>query len=164
FGALCVVGPEPRAFSAELADRLKDLADGAAGECDRSRLAENAARSRAELEATHTLFRVILETAPPRLAIYDREMRVLAAPSQWLQTYRRTEQETIGRCLYDIDPLASSYRAGFNRGLAGRAFSFKPVPTASGRWAQGGCTPWRDADGQVGGIVVAYEDVSELIQ
>src|SRR5688572_579492 len=49
-GVLCVIGREPRPYDKRLARCLQDLADGVADECDRARLAAQAARATDELE------------------------------------------------------------------------------------------------------------------
>jgi signal transduction histidine kinase/ActR/RegA family two-component response regulator len=163
-GVLCAYGPEPKAFDAELAALLTDLAAGAAEECDRTRLAETAAKSKIELETAQAMFQALLQAAPSALVMFDRDMRVLAATDLWLQGYDKPEHEIIGQSFYDLDPSAPDYRAGFDRVLAGQSIKFKPMTGRGDRWLQGGCTPWRNAAGEIGGVTIAHLDVTELMK
>jgi PAS domain S-box-containing protein len=162
-GVLCVVGRKPKAFDQTLADRLVDLAVDASEACERAHFAEVAAKTKRELEASHARFRALLEKAPAALAMLDNDMCVMAATSLWLEAYGTTDAQAIGRSFYDIDPTASAYRKAFDRALAGASIEIKPMTDVAGNWLKGGVTPWRTEAGEIGGLLIAYLDVTELV-
>jgi len=160
---VCVSGPTPKAFDSELAERLEDLAAGVAEECERARLARVAAQRKAELEATKVRFDALLKTAPSSLAMFDQDMRVLAATSRWLSEYEKPAEQIIGADFYELTDAPEPYRKGFSKALAGETLVFRPIKSRHDRWVQGGVTPWIDETGKIGGVIVAHEDVTELV-
>ncbi|HVL06081.1 MAG TPA: response regulator [Acidimicrobiales bacterium] len=72
-GTLCVFSPEPRTFTAEELDVLRDLARWAEGELDRSELAAALAAQR----ETEGRLRAFMDAVPEAVAMFDGDGRLL---------------------------------------------------------------------------------------
>ena len=126
-------------------------------------------QAEASLRESKELLQLFIEHAPAGLAMFDREMRYLAASRRWMQYYGLPEGEFIGRSHYDLVPdLPESWKANHRRGMAGESLSgdesmFKRAD-GSVRWRRWELRPWKTAHGEVGGIVIFSEDITEAKQ
>jgi PAS domain S-box-containing protein len=110
--------------------------------------------------------RLYVHHAPTMVALFDRDMRYLAASRRWCEIYALGD--VVGRCHYEVFPdLPPRYREAHLRGLAGEvvvdeADSWQRADGSSQhlRWQ---VMPWWTAEGTVGGITVTVEDVTPLI-
>ncbi|MEO6339510.1 MAG: ATP-binding protein [Caulobacteraceae bacterium] len=167
-GVLCVIGQEPRPFDAKLAKALSKLADAVADECERARAAVDALRSAHDLERARTVLDAFISTVPASLMMTDNEMRVIRASPRWLSSMKLTEADAIGRCLYDIDPdYFPKFKDAYDRGLAGESMKGDRVGWVLDgvkMWLKTEMVPWREPSGEIGGIIVASYDVTEMVQ
>ena len=120
----------------------------------------------AALDESREKLRLFIEHAPVALAMFDREMRYLAASQRWEQDHSIDAQEIIGRSHYEVNPdVPERWKETHRRGLAGETQRVEEdrYRAAGGamEWIRWQITPWRDADGSVGGIVMFYEDITE---
>ncbi|CAN5266855.1 hypothetical protein BH11PSE2_BH11PSE2_05560 [soil metagenome] len=167
-GVICVVLREPRRYDRTLAARLCDLAATVADECERAIASEASARNARELEATRNVLAAFAETTPVSVVMLDREMRVLKASHSWLKDFKVSEDEVIGRTIYEIAPdRYPRYQAACERVLTGEVIRNNRVKwrEAGGvRWLQSALLPWRDEAGEIGGILIAAHDVTEMVE
>ena len=116
-------------------------------------------------ESEHRL-RLFIENAPAGVAMFDRDMRYLAASRRWLSDYRLSA-DVVGRCHYDVFPgeIPERWREAHRRGLAGeplRSYGDRfDRSDGTTQWLKWEVLPWRTASGAVGGILIAAEDVTE---
>ena len=109
--------------------------------------------------------RVLIDCAPAALALFDRDMKYLAASRRWHGDYELGGVELVGRSHYEIFPeLSDGLKAVHRRAMAGeivRADEDLFVRADGTRqWLRWEVRPWFDAGGAVGGIVIASEDVT----
>lgn len=109
--------------------------------------------------------RFFVSHLPVAVAQFDRQMRYLAASDRWLNDYGLTD-DIIGRSHHDVFPeLAEAMKEMHFRSLAGETTQPKEVQfvRADGiaRWLKCEALPWRTASGEVGGLLIATEDVTE---
>ncbi|MEY4718892.1 MAG: hypothetical protein RL563_1510, partial [Pseudomonadota bacterium] len=121
--------------------------------------AENALR---DSEAKLNLF---IEFAPVALAMFDGEMRYLAASRRWLMDYALMDQQVLGRSHYEIFPeIPKHWKEVHRRGLNGEVIRadeeafFRLDGTV--QWVRWEVRPWETASGTVGGIIIFAEDIT----
>ncbi len=167
-GALCVVGPQPRARDERLMADLADLAALLAEAIERLRagqIAEGAAR---EARAATVLKDAIMRASPVALGMTDRDLRYLYVNERWVEEKGIPEAEALGRTMEELFPasyptLEDSYRAC----LAGESLSTDRILVPShrlpDRWLRASLCPWHDSSGEIGGLVSMSHDVSDVI-
>ncbi|MGZ3376563.1 MAG: ATP-binding protein [Phenylobacterium sp.] len=167
-GVFAVAGHAPRPFDPELAERLQDLADGVADEWSRvqARIAREAARR--ESDVAQRMVAQIIQTAPLSLLMTDKEMRVVSASPRWIESRQFTGREVIGRSLYELFPSTyEKWRPEYDRCLAGESLRADRVEYLRGDgsiiWLQVELTPWRDTNGEVGGLIITSHDVTDMV-
>lgn len=68
--------------------------------------------------------RTFVRSAPIALAMFDIEMRYLAASERWRRDYRLGDTDIIGRGHYDVFPeIGEDWKAARRRALAGETVS-----------------------------------------
>jgi PAS domain S-box-containing protein len=118
------------------------------------------------LQRSWDLLSVLIDHAPASIAMFDREMRYLAASRRWVESHDLAGKDFLGRVLYDVHPgIPDHWREVHRRGLAGEAQGAREdaaVPSRGQeevvRWE---AQPWRTAEGAVAGIIIFSEIVTE---
>lgn len=110
-------------------------------------------------------FRLFIEHAPAAIAMFDRDMRYLAASRRWSSRYLLSN-DIIGRSHYDLFPdLPDGWRAVHERALQGEVVKADDdrFARADGTtyWLRWEVRPWFSAPDEVGGIIVFSEDITE---
>lgn len=109
--------------------------------------------------------RMLIQNSPAALAMFDREMRYLAASDRWAHDFGLGEGDIVGRCHYELFPeIGDELKALHRRGLAGEAIRkdedrFERAE-GSVQWLRWELRPWRETDGGIGGIVIYAEDIT----
>ena len=121
-------------------------------------------RSEEALRLSEERLRLFLEQAPVAIAMFDRDMNYLAASQRWNEA-RGQNTTPVGRNHYEANPyVPDRLQAVHRRCLAGaveRSHGEKFVmPDGGERWIKWEDRPWRDAHGEIGGIVVSAEDIT----
>lgn len=98
--------------------------------------------------------------------MFDRDMRYLVASRRWLRDYGLLGRDLTGLSHYDVFPeIPERWRAVHRRALAGQVLQSDedafPRPDGRLQWLRWEVRPWRDADGQIAGIVIFSEDITE---
>ncbi|MGR4866778.1 sensor histidine kinase [Caulobacter sp. LARHSG274] len=112
-----------------------------------------------------------LRQAPIGIAIFDRDMRYLAASDRYL-TDQDLPADTplVGRVHYDVFPgvpqrwrdiHAQALRDGVERRHPGEAFV---RPDGAVDWIRWSVAPWRAEDGRIGGLVLYTEVVTPDVE
>ena len=168
-GVLAVYGSEPHPYDAALAGRLEDLAAFVADEWARSQADRARERNRRERDAVAETLNSVLRVAPVFLVLLDREFRVLGCSGRWAEQFGLTSLEVQGKTLREISPERfDRWRDVYERCLAGETIRSPrlPLERASGEpgWLSAEMTPWRDADGEIGGILIGSHDITEMVE
>jgi len=106
--------------------------------------------------------------APPSIAVFDLDMTYLAASNGWKNSLNLT-QNVVGLRHYDLFPeISAEWKAIHKRCMAGEIlksdcdlFRRAGLPDQWFRWE---VRPWRRSEGDVGGIVIYAEDITERIR
>jgi PAS domain S-box-containing protein len=126
---------------------------------ERKRVEEALRRSQVELKS-------LVEQAPISIAMFDRQMRYLVASRRWVADYGRGRDNLIGLLHYEIHPdLPEAWKDIHRRGLAGELLKNDDDvwihPDGSKNWLRWAVHPWRDAQDEIGGIIIVAEDITE---
>ncbi len=121
------------------------------------------------LEREQQQLKQIIAIAPVAMAMLDREMRYVAHSNKWLTDYGLEGKSIIGRSHYDIFPdIPERLLTICQRALQGEAFSnpedvfdLEDGSKIYLRWA---VHPWRNPEGEVGGIVMVTDVINELVE
>ena len=121
------------------------------------------------IEREREQLRQIVAHAPVAMAMLDRDLRHLAHSVRWLRYLARDEPSVVGRTLQEIWPsMPARYQQVFERALAGEvvsepedALEREDGSTVFMRWT---VHPWRDAHGQVAGVVLAAQSIDVLVR
>ena len=109
-----------------------------------------------------------LRDAPVAAAMFDRNMRYLVASGRWLEDYR-LDSNVIGRSHYEIFPeISERWKEVHRRTLRGETLKGEEdhfeCPDGTVQWLRWEARPWYAADGEIGGIVIFSEEVTEQKQ
>ncbi|MEN8614148.1 PAS domain S-box protein [Dehalogenimonas sp. THU2] len=129
------------------------------------------AQKRAEKELIHTrdLMRYVIEHNTSGVAIHDKDLNYMYVSQRYLDEYKLTEQEIIGRHHYEVFPdLPDKWKLIHQRALTGDVVSANEDPylrdDGSMEWTRWECRPWYQLDGAVGGLIVYTEVITDRIQ
>lgn len=109
--------------------------------------------------------RSFVEQSPVALAVLDRDLRYVTTSRRWRTDFKLGDGDLAGRRHYDVFPhLPQSWRDVHQRALRGETFSdeLSSLVRQDGAvvWMRREVQPWRDASGEIGGIVIFVEDVT----
>ena len=103
------------------------------------------------------------------MAMFDRQMRYVAASQRWIERLCGGTADVIGRSHYEVNPEVPPHWRDFHqRALAGGKFGNERerLQRADGSpmWVHWQVGPWRDANGEIGGITIVGEDVTAAVE
>lgn len=111
-----------------------------------------------------------LEFSPQSVAIFDTEMRYIAANSRWHAGYNLVGKTILGKSHYEIFPdITQEWKDIHQKCLAGAVMSrdADPFPRADGKtdYIKWTARPWYEADGAtIGGLLMYTEIVTEQVE
>jgi two-component system cell cycle sensor histidine kinase/response regulator CckA len=119
-----------------------------------------------KLVASEALLRQLIAHTPAAVAMFDTEMRYLQASERWLNDYHLTGHEVVGRSHYEVFPdIPQRWKQVHLRALTGAVehCDEDPFPRADGtmEWLQWEVRPWRRADGEIAGIIMFTQVITE---
>ena len=111
--------------------------------------------------------RKLVEEAPFAVALYDRDLRLQVVSPRFLEIFQATEAQVIGRALRDLTSGARKrFVKAVERALTGQTVVRREDQLRDGqglthtlRWE---ARPWRDADGEIAGVITYMDDVTAL--
>jgi PAS domain S-box-containing protein len=119
-----------------------------------------------ELKHSHELMHYIIQHNQSALAVHDKDMRYVYVSERYLHEYKVKEKDIIGKHHYEVFPdLPQKWRDVHQRALEGVISSSEEdsYERADGsiEWTRWECRPWHDATGEIGGIIVYTEVITE---
>lgn len=123
-------------------------------------------RVQEELQRSEQVLRLFVENSPASIAMFDRKMRYIVASRRYLIDYELGEQNVVGRSHYEIFPeIPERWKEIHRRCLAGaiEKADEDPFPRLSGKmdWIRWEIRPWHEADGEIGGVILFSEVITE---
>ncbi|WP_437923712.1 STAS domain-containing protein [Sorangium sp. So ce291] len=121
---------------------------------------------RAALHRSEERLRLFVTYTPAAVAMFDRNMCYILASHQWVVDFGLKDAEIIGRSHYEIFPeIPEHWRAVHRRCLAGAAEGNdeEAFPRTDGHvdWVRWKIFPWHTTGGEIGGIMLFTEVVTE---
>ncbi|RHX93285.1 histidine kinase [Leptospira yasudae] len=119
------------------------------------------------LKESYELNKVFIEKAPSAIAMFDTNMRYMAASQQWLTDYHLGGIEIIGRSHYEIFPeIGDDWKRIHQECLQGKVMrkdeeSFTRLD-GSIQWIIWEVRPWYVSQNVVGGILMYTADITAL--
>jgi PAS domain S-box-containing protein len=165
-GVLSVVGLDPRPRDQVKAACLMDLAGLIADDVERRRAVVARARAESEAATARATVASVVENAPFAVAMTDRDLRILTVSQRWREDRGLMGADVVGRLaseLFTDHSLAEECA----RVLAGETVQRETqLVLANGArpWVRVEQTPWRDAGGEIGGLLSMSVDISDLVE
>jgi len=156
--------------------RLKKSNDKLSDSNSKLQAAEEELRSNLEtltalqnkLEQKERLNRIFVEQSPVPIAMFNRDIKLLAASGAWLKDYGFNQEEIIGKRFYQFYHRAEYYwRESFDKALNGEVVNAtsQKFTTESGEdfWLDWEVRPWFIEEEEVGGVLFSFNDVTEKL-
>lgn len=126
-------------------------------------------QAEAALRSSTSILELFVKHSPASLAMFDRDMNYIVVSDQFLHDYDLVGKNVVGRCHYDMIPeITDAWKEMHRRCLAGASekADAEPFERANGRvdWVRWEVLPWRDSAGDIGGIVLMSEVVTERVR
>lgn len=108
--------------------------------------------------------RVFIAHAPAAMAMFDSDMRYVAASRRWLSDYGLGDRDLRGESHYEVFPdIPERWRSLHRRGLEGEVITAMAdrFDRADGtvQWLRWEIQPWSDPEGH-SGIIIFTEDIT----
>ena len=119
-----------------------------------------------QIQHSQKLLDYIISHTRSAIAVHDTELCYVYVSKRYLEVFRVTETQVIGRHHYDVFPdIPEKWREVHRRALAGEVLHADddPFERADGSidWTCWECRPWYQADGRIGGIIVYTEVIND---
>lgn len=115
--------------------------------------------------------KMFIKHTPAAVAMFDREIRYLAASDRWYSDYGIRQKDITGLSHYEVFPEIEDmqrWKDDHQRCLAGETIRSEEdaFPRADGSidWLRYEVRPWRDSEGEIGGIIMFSEVITERKQ
>jgi PAS domain S-box-containing protein len=122
-------------------------------------LTNEQARFEKLVKSNEALLRLFIKHTPAAIAMFDTDMRYLQVSDRFLTDYGLEGQDIIGKSHYEVFPeIPLRWREVHRRILLGSVERCEEdsytTPDGSTGWLQWESLPWRNASGEIGGLIL----------
>lgn len=124
-----------------------------------------------ELHATFEQMRLLVKNTPAAVAMFDQDLHYLMTSDRWLQDYNLQGRHIIGRSHYEIFPEILNIPRWMDihrRALQGEVFAMHEESwvrmDGTQEWVKWAIHPWINSKGEIGGIVMFTEVITDRKQ
>ncbi len=109
-----------------------------------------------------------VEQAPAAMAMFDRDMRYLAASARWRDDYNLS-RDVVGKLHYEVFPeIGEEWKEVHRRALTGECVRTEEDEfvrlDGTSSWLRWEVRPWRHPHDGIGGVVIFSEDISDRVR
>lgn len=126
-------------------------------------------QSEDKLAASEVLLRQFIQHAPAAIAMLDTQMCYIQTSERWMRDYRLSDRDIIGKSHYEVFPeIPQRWKDIHQRVLAGAVerCDEDALLRADGStdWLQWEVIPWRKPAGEIGGLIIFSQVITERKQ
>lgn len=130
------------------------------------RILNELAAEKQKAETTLLQNAVFIKEAPTAIAMFDNEMRYIAASNQWIKDYQLESRKLIGESHYVIFPqIGEDWKKIHRACLQGAVNKCDEVlmlrEDGSRQWLAWDVRPWYKADNTIGGLIMLTNDLTK---
>jgi len=120
------------------------------------------------LQVREQQLRLFIEHSPVALAMFDKDMRYLITSKRWLSDYGLEGKQVIGKIHYDLFPdnpqrWRDIHKKCLQEGISAKSEEDYFVDeNGKTTWLRWEVHPWRQYNGEIGGIILFTEIVTKL--
>ncbi len=123
-------------------------------------------RSEEAIRQSDKQLRLFVLHSPAAVAMFDRDMKYIICSRRWLTDYKLGYEDVIGRSHYDVFPeIPERWKEIHSRCLAGAVETDDDDSFVRGDgstdWLRWEVRPWHDVRGQIGGVMMFTEVITE---
>ena len=109
--------------------------------------------------------RLFIDQAPSAIAMFDKDLRYVAASQKWQDDYQIKNRNIIGECHYDIFPnISEEWKDVHQKCLKGeihsKAEDLYVWEDGTEQWISWEVRPWYTTDKEIGGIIMHTADIT----
>ncbi|GAA4277127.1 PAS domain-containing sensor histidine kinase [Aquimarina mytili] len=113
--------------------------------------------------------RLFIQQAPTAIAMFDWDMKYLAASQEWFSVFDINDKEIVGKSHYEVLPeIANKWKVSHQKCLKGKVIknNEERVKRADGsvQWLSWEFRPWLIDENKVGGIIIHMSDITKIKQ
>lgn len=126
-------------------------------------------QSEDKLAASEVLLRQFIQHAPAAIAMLDTQMCYIQTSERWMRDYRLSDRDIIGKSHYEVFPeIPRRWKDIHQRVLAGAVERCDEDAflraDGSTDWLQWEVIPWRKPGGEIGGLIIFSQVITERKQ
>ena len=119
----------------------------------------------ADLEVKEEYNRIFIDQAPNAMAMFDNDLRFMAASEKWRCDYNISDKEIIGKSLYEIFPrIEEKWKKIHKACLAGAVHHEDETAYTNSdgniQWLTWDIRPWYVSPGKIGGLLIYTLDIT----
>ncbi len=166
FILICLILIQNTANKLNLLDRKRQHAESELKDLNASLESKVQAQTR-ELRESNERNRIFVEMAPSAIAMFDTEMRYIAASQEWIRDYGLKGKQIIGRSHYEIFPEISEEWKQIHSDCLQGAINKNPEAyfkrdDGTEQWLMWDVRPWYASEDVIGGLLMYTADITEI--
>ncbi|MEQ9583530.1 MAG: PAS domain S-box protein, partial [Arenibacter sp.] len=121
----------------------------------------------ADLEIREEYNKIFIDKAPNAMAMFDNEMKLLAASDKWRSDYNLADQDIIGKSLYEVFPEIDEHWKKIHQDCLSGSVHHEDETAykwSDGRvqWLSWDIRPWYISPDKIGGVLMYTLDITSI--
>ncbi|MBQ4818470.1 PAS domain-containing protein [Aquimarina sp. MMG016] len=108
-----------------------------------------------------------IQQAPTAIAMFDEEMKYLAASQEWFNVFKINDTDIIGKSYYSVLPeIGNRWKTSHEKCLQGEVIknNEEQIKNVDGstQWLSWEFSPWYTYENEVGGVIIHMSDITKI--